>query len=153
VQPANRAQFETNAAAAKASFAELHAWAKAKSAELSKEQRVLVTSHDAYNYFGRAYGFEVVGLQGISTVTEAALADMAKLTDFIKKRHIKAIFVESSVSHATIERISADSKARIGGELFSDAMGTRGKIENGYDLGTYEGMIKHNLNTIVSALK
>jgi manganese/zinc/iron transport system substrate-binding protein len=153
VQPANRAQFETNAAAAKAAFAELHAWAKAKSAELSKEQRVLVTSHDAYNYFGRAYGFEVVGLQGISTVTEAALADMAKLTDFIKKRHIKAIFVESSVSHATIERISADSKARIGGELFSDAMGTRGKIENGYDLGTYEGMIKHNLNTIVSALK
>jgi manganese/zinc/iron transport system substrate-binding protein len=132
---------------------ELHAWAKAKAAELPESKRVLITSHDAYNYFGRAYGFTVVGLQGISTATEAGLADVAKLSDFIKKRSIKAIFVESSVPHATIERVAADSGARVGGELFSDAMGTPGQIENGYDLGTYEGMIKHNLTTIVEALK
>jgi manganese/zinc/iron transport system substrate-binding protein len=152
-RPEAKEKFQANAAAARRAFEELHAWAKAKAAELPAEKRVLVTSHDAYNYFGRAYGFEVVGLQGISTVTEAALADMAKLTDFIKKRQIKAVFIESSVSPATIQRISADSGAKIGGELFSDAMGTPGQIENGYDLGTYEGMIRHNMNTIVSALK
>ena len=114
---------------------------------------LLVTSHDAYNYFGRAYGFQVVGLQGISTVTEAGLADMAKLSDFIRQKRIRAVFVESSVPHQTIERISKDTGVKIGGELFSDAMGTPGQIENGYDLGTYEGMIKHNLNTIVEGLK
>ncbi len=151
--PEKKAAFSANAAAARKKLQALHAWSKAKAAELPENKRVLVTSHDAYNYFGRAYGFQVIGLQGISTVSEAALSDMAKLTDLIKKRGLKAIFVESSVSHATIERIAADSGAKIGGELFSDAMGTPGEIENGYDLGTYEGMIKHNLNTIVEALK
>jgi manganese/zinc/iron transport system substrate-binding protein len=131
----------------------LQQWALKKVDELPKERRILVTSHDAYNYFGRAYNFRVVGLQGVSTVTEAGLADMAKLVDFIKKEKVKAIFVESSVPHNTIERISKDAGVKIGGELFSDAMGTPGQIENGYDLGTYEGMIKHNLTTIVEALK
>ncbi len=78
---------------------------------------------------------------------------MAKMVDFIKKNNIKAVFVESSVPHNTIKRISKDAGVKIGGELFSDAMGTPGQIENGYDLGTYEGMIKHNLDTIVNALK
>ena len=95
----------------------------------------------------------MVGLQGISTVTEAGLADMVKLVDFIKQNKVKAIFVESSVPPNAIQRISKDSGAKIGGELFSDAMGTPGQIEHGYDLGTYEGMIKHNLTTIVEALK
>lgn len=131
----------------------LHAWAVAKAAELSEPQRILVTSHDAYSYFGRAYGFQVVGLQGISTVSEAALADMATLVDFIRERQVKAIFVESSVPHATIERIATDARVRVGGELFSDAMGTPGQIEDGHDLGTFEGMVKHNLNTIVEALR
>jgi len=131
----------------------LQEWSLKKAAELPKEKRILITSHDAYNYFGRAYGFQVVGLQGVSTVTEAGLADMAKLVDFIKKNRVKAIFVESSVSPATIQRIAKDAGVRVGGELFSDAMGTPGQMENGYDLGTYEGMIKHNLTTIVEALK
>jgi manganese/zinc/iron transport system substrate-binding protein len=78
---------------------------------------------------------------------------MGKLVDFIKEKKVPAVFVESSVSHATIDRISNDSGAKVGGELFSDAMGAPGQIENGYDLGTYEGMIKHNMNTIVTALK
>ncbi len=134
-RPESRTVFDANAIKLKSSLAELHGWAKAKAAELAPEQRVLVTSHDAYNYFGRAYGFQVVGLQGISTVSEAALSDMARLVDLIKQRKLKAIFVESSVPHATIERISTDSGVRIGGELFSDAMGTPGQIENGYDLG------------------
>lgn len=151
--PEGRAEYEKNAAAFSQRLEALHSWAKAKSAELPKEKRVLVTSHDAFNYFGRAYDFQVVGLQGISTVTEAGIADVAKLVDFVKEKKIRAVFVESSVPHATIERISKDAGVKIGGELFSDAMGAPGQMEEGYDLGTYEGMIKHNLNTIVNALR
>lgn len=151
--PARADAFAARGVVVRRELAELHAWCLAKAAELPAEARVLVTSHDAYNYFGRAYGFQVVGLQGLSTVSEAALADMAKLVDFIRARQVKAVFVESSVPHATIERISADAGVAIGGELFSDAMGTPGQIENGYDMGTYEGMVKHNLTTIVEALR
>ncbi|CAN5779359.1 zinc ABC transporter substrate-binding protein [soil metagenome] len=151
--PAGAEHYQQHAATARQRMDALHQWALAKANELPPARRILVTSHDAYNYFGRAYGFQVVGLQGISTVAEAGLADMAKLSDFIKEKAIKAIFVESSVPHNTIERISKDTGVRIGGEIFSDAMGRAGQIENGYDLGTYEGMIKHNLTTIVEALK
>lgn len=151
--PANAKTYEANGAATQKKYAALHQWALDRANQLAKERRILVTSHDAFNYFGRAYGFEVVGLQGISTVTEAGLADVAKLVDFIKARKVPAVFVETSVPPAAIERISKDAGVRIGGEIFSDAMGTPGKIENGYDVGTYEGMIKHNLNTIVEALK
>ena len=151
--PEHQTDFEMNGKATKAKMMALHEWALAKVKELPKNKRILITSHDAYNYFGRAYGFQVVGLQGISTVSEVSLADVAKMVDFIKDKRVKAVFVESSVSPAAIKRISQDSGAKIGGELFSDAMGERGKVERGYDLGTYEGMIKHNLNTIVEALR
>jgi manganese/zinc/iron transport system substrate-binding protein len=151
--PASKDAFEKRGKEVQAKMAELHQWALQKAAELPKEKRILVTSHDAYNYFGRAYGFQVVGLQGVSTVEEANLAAMVKLVEFIKKHQVKAIFVESSVPQHAIKRISEDAGVKIGGELFSDAMGTPGQIEHGYDLGTYEGMIKHNLNTIVDALK
>ena len=151
--PGDREYFERRGKEVAARLLGLHEWALKKAAELPKENRILVTSHDAYNYFGRAYDFQVVGLQGVSTVTEAGLADMAKLVDFIRQKRVKAIFVESSVSPATIQRIAKDAGVRVGGELFSDAMGTPGQMENGYDLGTYEGMIKHNLTTIVEALK
>lgn len=149
---AGRSHYEQRAAAVMTQLAELHEWALAKAAELPREKRILITSHDAFNYFGRAYGFEVVGLQGISTVTEAGLADMARMVDLIRSRGARAIFVESSVPPQAIQRIAADAGVRVGGELFSDAMGTPGEIENGYDLGTYEGMIRHNLTTIVKAL-
>jgi len=151
--PAQAATFRANGEKATSDLSALHAWAVRKSAELPEEKRILVTSHDAYNYFGRAYGFRVVGLQGLSTVSEAALADMAKLVDFIHANAVQAIFVESSVPHATIERIAKDAGVAVGGELFSDAMGTVGEIENGYDLGTFDGMVKHNLTTIVNALR
>jgi manganese/zinc/iron transport system substrate-binding protein len=151
--PAGKAFYEKRLVEYQKRLAELHAWAKKRALELPEPRRVLITSHDAFSYFGRAYGFKVVGLQGISTVNEAGGADMVKMVDLIKERGVKAIFVESSVSHQAIDRISKDSGARIGGELFSDAMGTPGQMENGYDLGTYEGMIKHNLNIVVEALK
>lgn len=151
--PAGRAHYEQRGREYRARLSALHEWARQKAAELPEPNRVLVTSHDAFNYFGRAYGFRVVGLQGISTVTEAGLADVARLVDFIKAHRVGAVFVESSVPPNAIQRISADAGVKIGGELFSDAMGTPGQMEHGYDLGTYEGMIKHNLNTIVEALK
>ena len=151
--PESADYFKTQGQLVQAEMLELHQWVLSKVSELPKAKRILVTSHDAYGYFGRAYGFTVVGLQGISTVSEAALADMARLVDFIRENQVKAIFVESSVPHATIERIATDAKVAIGGELFSDAMGTPGQIENGYDLGTYDGMVRHNVTMIVEALK
>jgi manganese/zinc/iron transport system substrate-binding protein len=153
VDPAGKDYYGKRAAEFRARMKELHEWAAQRIAEIPKERRILVTSHDAFNYFGRAYEFEVVGLQGISTVTEAGLADMTRLVDYIRQNRIKAIFVESSVPHNAIRRISQDAGVKIGGELLSDALGTPGQIENGYDLGTYEGMIRHNVNTIVEALK
>ncbi len=117
------------------------------------EKRILVTAHDAFNYFGQAYDFEVVGLQGISTATEAGVRDVQKLSDFIIENNVKAIFVESSVPRRTIEALQAavrskNHKVEIGGSLYSDALGNPGTEE-----GTYIGMFRYNVNTIVNALK
>jgi manganese/zinc/iron transport system substrate-binding protein len=121
--------------------------------DLPIEKRILVTAHDAFNYFGKNYGFEVVGLQGLSTATEAGVKDVQKLAAFIIEKKVKAIFVESSVPKRTIEALEAAVKSKghdvkIGGTLFSDALGNAGTIE-----GTYIGMFEYNVNTIVNALK
>ena len=126
---------------------------KATIKKLPKEKRILVTAHDAFNYFGKNYGFEVVGLQGLSTATEAGVKDVQKLAAFIIKNKVKAIFVESSVPKRTIEALQAAVKSKghevtIGGTLYSDALGNAGTIE-----GTYIGMFEYNVNTIVNALK
>lgn len=142
--PAQKAAFTERGAQLKTTYATLHAWAKSEIAKIPASQRILITSHDAFAYFGRAYGLQVVGVQGISTVSEAGLADVAQAVDFIKAKAVKAIFVESSVPHATIERIAQDSGAKIGGELFSDALG-----EN----QTYEQMLRANVSRIMEALK
>lgn len=151
--PEGAADYKRRGAEVEANLAKLDAWCREFSESLPREKRILVTSHDAYNYFGRAYGFTVVGLQGVSTVSEAALSDMTSLIDFIRKQGVKAIFVESSVNPAAIRRVADDAGVRIGGELFSDAMGNPGEIHDGIDTGTYDGMIRHNLTTIVNALK
>ncbi len=104
VDPAGKAVYEKNGADLLARLAKLDEWCRKTAALIPQEKRILVTSHDAYNYFGRAYGFKVVGLQGVSTVSEAALADMASLVDFIKEQQVKAIFVETSVNPAAIRR-------------------------------------------------
>jgi manganese/zinc/iron transport system substrate-binding protein len=153
VDPAGKTAYENNGAALMDRLGKLHQWCKDTIAELPEGQRILVTSHDAYNYFGRAYAFKVIGLQGVSTVSEAALADMANLVDFIKKQGVKAIFVETSVNPAAIKRVAEDSGVKIGGELYSDAMGSPGEIRRGFDTGTYEGMVRYNVTTIVEALK
>lgn len=122
-------------------------------ATLPAEKRVLVTAHDAFNYFGKEYGFEVVGLQGISTATEAGVQDVQRLTDFIIEKKIKAIFVESSVPRRTIEALqkavlAKNHEVTIGGSLYSDALGNPGTDE-----GTYTGMFRFNVHTIVNALQ
>ncbi|MCA9408256.1 MAG: zinc ABC transporter substrate-binding protein, partial [Candidatus Omnitrophica bacterium] len=109
--------------------------------------------HDAFRYFGRKYKFEVLGLQGISTESQAGAADVKELADTIAQRQIKAIFVESSVPERNIKAVQEAVKARgwnveIGGELFSDALGDEGTFE-----GTYIGMVTHNIDTIVNSLK
>ncbi|MFT5750554.1 MAG: manganese/zinc/iron transport system substrate-binding protein [Flavobacteriales bacterium] len=120
---------------------------------LPAEKRILVTAHDAFNYFGKSYGFEVVGLQGLSTATEAGVKDVQRLSQFIIDKQVKAIFIESSVPRRTIEALEAAVQAKghnvtIGGSLYSDALGSTGTIE-----GTYIGMFTYNVNTIVNALK
>ncbi len=155
--PDKAAAIRERAAATEKALTETHVRLKEMAAILPVDKRVLVTSHDAFRYFGRAYGFEVIGVQGISTVSEAALADMARIVDIVKSRGVKAVFVESSVSHATIERISKDTGARIGGELFSDALGQPGDMltigDRSVDKGTTAGMLEANMHTIVEALK
>ncbi|MGB3344674.1 MAG: zinc ABC transporter substrate-binding protein [Aequorivita sp.] len=120
---------------------------------LPKDKRILVTAHDAFNYFGNAYDFQVVGLQGISTATEAGVKDVQELSEFIIQNKVKAIFIESSVPRRTIEALreavlSKKHNVEIGGSLYSDALGNPGTDE-----GTYIGMFKYNVNTIVNALK
>jgi manganese/zinc/iron transport system substrate-binding protein len=157
VDPGHAADYAKRGAETKASYTAAFEWCQQRVAQIPPQSRVLITSHDAFAYFGDAFGFQVVGVQGISTVSEAGLADVAKTVDFIKSKSVKAIFVESSVPHATIERISKDSGAKIGGELFSDALGTPGEMKDvggeKVDQGTYVGMIKSNVHTIVEALK
>ncbi|MCC9167608.1 metal ABC transporter solute-binding protein, Zn/Mn family [Pontibacter harenae] len=116
------------------------------------QQRILITAHDAFGYFGDAYNIQVVGLQGISTVSEFGLQDVSELVSFIVKHKIRAVFVESSVSPRAIEAVVIGSQQRghqvkIGGTLFSDALG-----EDGTPEGTYTGMVRHNVSNIVSAL-
>ncbi len=120
---------------------------------LPQEKRILVTAHDAFSYFGKAYGFEVVGLQGLSTATEAGVQDVQNISAFIIENKIKAIFVESSVPKRTIEALQAavnskNQNVEIGGTLYSDALGNAGTAE-----GTYIGMFEYNVRTIVEALK
>ena len=156
--PIHASEFEKHGESIRAAYLSYYEWGQKYIAQVKPEQRFLITSHDAYNYFGRAFDFTVIGVQGISTQSEAGLADIVKIGKFIKQKGIKAIFVESSVSPAAIRRISEDSGAKIGGELFSDAMGSKGhmgKAADGssFDLGTYEGMVKGNITTIAEALK
>lgn len=155
--PDKAAAIRERTAAAVKTLTETHTRLTAVAQTIPQAQRVLITSHDAFRYFGRAYGFEVVGVQGISTVSEAALADMARIGDLVRKRGVKAVFVESSVSPSTIERLSKDTGAKIGGELFSDALGKPGDMlkvgDRRVDRGTVAGMLEANMHTIVEALK
>lgn len=148
----NAAEYRTNAENYLTELRELDAFVRSRVETIPRQQRVLITAHDAFGYFGKAYNFEVRGLQGISTATEASAADVQELARFIAERKIPAVFVETSVPQRTIEAVQAAVKSRgfetrVGGSLFSDAMGDAGTPE-----GTYVGMVRHNVNTITDAL-
>lgn len=148
----HRAHFESGAKKYEQQIDELTAYADRVLASIPKEGRVLVTAHDAFNYFGQRFDLEVVGIQGISTESEAGVQDIERLVSMLVDRKIKAVFVESTVSDRNIRALLAGAKAQghevvIGGRLFSDAMGKPGTYE-----GTYLGMVDHNVTTIARAL-
>ncbi|PTB82136.1 manganese transporter [Alloalcanivorax venustensis] len=151
--PEFKADFQTNEAAYLKKLDDLQSYAEKRVNEIPQQQRILVTAHDAFNYFGRSQGFEVRGLQGLSTDSEYGVKDVQEMVDFLVENKIKALFIESSVSDKAMKAVIEGAKEKghdivIGGELFSDAMGAEGTTE-----GTYIGMYQHNIDTIVDALK
>jgi len=153
VDPQGAEAYRQNGTAYSQVLSSLHAWVVEQVETVPVEQRVLITAHDAFGYFGRAYGIEVMGLQGISTVAEYGVNDVTQLVDLISERKVPAIFVESSVPERSIEAVRQGCLQRghavvIGGTLYSDAMGAPG---SGAD--SYEGMVRTNVETIVGALR
>lgn len=153
IYPDKADTFRNNAKSYQDSLKKLHEETRSKIASIPKERRVLITAHDAFGYFGKAYDIEVKGLQGISTLSEFGIKDVKDLVDFIVTRKIKAVFVETSIPKKSLEAVvrgcqQRGHKIKIGGTLFSDAMGEADSPE-----GTYIGMVQTNVNTIVNALK
>ena len=150
--PQDSSSIEENANQYLTELTALEKWARQEIATLPREKRILVTAHDAFRYFGRAYGFDVRGIQGISTASEAGIKDIQKLANFVVAKKVPAIFVENSVARHNIialkEAILAkDWKVKIGNSLYSDSMGPKG---SGKD--NYQAMMRHNISSIVSAL-
>ncbi|WP_266205186.1 metal ABC transporter solute-binding protein, Zn/Mn family [Pontibacter kalidii] len=151
--PANAEVYMQNTQAYLQELDTLHQWVTQQIQTIPEQQRILITAHDAFGYFGDAYNIKVRGLQGISTVSEFGLQDVSSLVKYIAENKIKAVFVESSVSPKAIEAVVVGSRERgheviIGGTLYSDALGEEGTAE-----GTYIGMVRHNVSSMVSALK
>jgi manganese/zinc/iron transport system substrate-binding protein len=153
LDPESASYFEQRGEEYKRQIDELNFFVQEEISAIPEEQRVLVTAHDAFNYFGRQYGMEVRGLQGISTEAEAGSRDVQELADFLAERKIKAIFVESSVPRRNIEAVQAAARDKgwdleIGGQLYSDAGG-----DEGTEAETYTGMFRENVETITEALR
>ncbi|MGE4532827.1 metal ABC transporter solute-binding protein, Zn/Mn family [Halomonas sp.] len=152
LDPEGEAAYREGASAYLASLEALDAYAREALASIPEGSRVLVTAHDAFGYFGEAYGIEVLGIQGFSTESEAGLARIETLVDLLVEREIGALFVETSVSDRNVRALIEGAAAvghevRIGGELYSDAMGPEGSYE-----GTWLGMLDHNVTVIARAL-
>lgn len=150
--PTNAESYRANADAYQEQLAELDKYGRECIASIPQGKRILVTSHDAFNYFGRAYGLEVMGVQGISTESEAGIKKINELVEMLVEKNVGAVFVESSVSRKSIQSLIEGAQAQghdvtIGGELFSDAMGKAGTYE-----GTYVGMLDHNITLVTRAL-
>ena len=151
--PDNAETYKTNTATYLEKLTELDNYVRSAIAQIPDSLNTLITSHDAFEYFGAAYDINVLGLQGVSTLAEFGLQDRNKMVDLILEKKVKAVFVESSVSDKDLKAVISDCQAqghdvKIGGTLFSDAIGEEGTIE-----GTYIGRIDHNIKTIVDALK
>jgi len=148
IDPKNESYYRANLEEYKVKLDSLHNWIIEQIKLIPEQQRVLITSHDAFRYFGRAYGLDVKGLQGISTEAKVRTEDFKNTIDFVKARNLRSVFIETSVNPKLLEQISAETGAVIGGTLYSDSIGNEGTEE-----GTYIGAVKYNVNTIVNALK
>ena len=151
--PQHETGIRQNSIRTKEQFSSLDLWIKGEIAKIPEERRILITAHDAFSYYGMAYGIKVLAIQGMSTDSEASLQEINQLVETIVAKKIPAVFVESSVPQKTIHALVEGARARthdvvVGGELFSDALGA-----SGTDAGTLPGIIRHNTNTIVSALR
>lgn len=156
--PAGAEEYRQRGEAYREELAELARWAKQQISQIPEYQRVLVTSHDAFFYFGRAFGLDVRGLQGVSTTAEAGLKDRANLVNFLRERKVKTVFPETSINQKGIAAVAAEAGVEISPDaLFSDALGKPGDVvtvdDIRYDKGTYTGMIRHNVNSIVKGLR
>lgn len=153
IDPEGAEGYERRGEEYKKEIDELHAFAKERISSIPEDQRVLVTAHDAFRYFGKQYGMEVRGLQGISTEAEAGAGDVRELADYLADNEIPAVFVESSIPRRNVEAVQAASRDRgwdlkIGGTLYSDAGG-----DAGTDAASYDGMFRANVHTITEALR
>ncbi|GAB2723869.1 metal ABC transporter solute-binding protein, Zn/Mn family [Halomonas garicola] len=151
-RPECKDSIQANAEAYTEQLGALHQWVKESVETIPEEQRILVTAHDAFNYFGRAYGIEVEGIQGISTDTETGIADIRHMADTVIEREVPAVFIESTINPRTVQAVIDSAEQRghevvIGGQLYSDAMGKEGTAD-----GTYIGMLRANTQAIVEAL-
>lgn len=151
-RPDCAATFDANTERYQAQLLALHEWVTDSIASIPDEQRILVTAHDAFGYFGRAYDIDVEGIQGISTETETGIADIRNMTDIVVDRAVPALFIESTINPRTVQAVIDAAQQRgqvveIGGELYSDAMGDPDAVD-----GTYMGMIYRNTQHIVEAL-
>lgn len=158
VLPEYEENFQGNLKAFENSVRQIDHWGQSLMLSIPEHRRVLITSHDAFQYFGQHFKVKVVGLQGINTLVEAGLADRTNLVDFIRRHQSPALFVESSVNPKALEEIAKESGAVIGGTLFSDALGTEDQTVSGIEgkplsAATWQGMMAHNLSTIAKALK
>ncbi len=152
LDPENESEYRARAGEVRAEFEALDSYAESALATIPDGSRVLVTAHDAFNYLADRYQLEVIGIQGISTESEASLATIGSIVDTLVDRRVPAVFVETTVTDRNVKSLIAGAESRghtvsVGGELFSDAMGPAGTYE-----GTYVGMIDHNITTIVRAL-
>ena len=150
--PEHADRIAANNSAYQAELAKLHDYATGAITLIPEDRRVLVTAHDAFNYFGRAYGIEVRGVQGISTASQAGIKDIEQLTKFIVERKLPAVFVETSVNTKPVEKLVAGAAAaghevKLGSAIYSDSTGPAGSFE-----GTYLGMIDHNVTVIARSL-
>ena len=146
LDPANMADYEANAHAYQDKLKTLAEWAKRRIADLPRDKRKLVTSHDAFQYFAKDYGFRIYAIEGVSTETEPSNRHVAELIEQIKKQGVKAIFLESTLNPKVSSEITKETGAKIGGTLYADGLGDG-------DGATCDGMVRHNVTTIVDALK
>jgi zinc/manganese transport system substrate-binding protein len=146
LDPAHTANYQAGAQAYLAELKELDLWAKRKIAELPRDRRKLVTSHDAFQYFAKEYGFQIDSIEGLTTDQEPSVSHVSALIAEIKRQGVKAIFLENTLNPKVSAEITRESGAKIGGTLYADGLGP-GEGE------TYAGVIRHNVNTIVDALK